>query len=243
MLAPRDPVQLCWFHQARTEYSAASLASELCHWLMLLGLSPELLMRNSRLIGDEVRHSALCHELYLHAGGVDEPVPTSRSRLIHGEDCEAELELRALSAAGALACEESVALAVFRARLANASEPMARELVELILRDEANHRAFAWDLIDALVERIGRPRARAWAEPRIARWLRVYLLARLEGPVQSYSPAQLAMGLIDRRQHREIMQRDVREQIIPRFIERELLAPSETFESLVLQLEQEHEHE
>jgi hypothetical protein len=230
-------VQLCWFRQARTEYSAASLTSEMCHWLMQLGVRPELLMRNSRLIGDEVRHSALCHELYLHAGGEPIPVPTERSRLVHADDPAADISLRALTAAGELACEESVAVAVFRARLDNARDAMAREVVEIILRDEANHRAFAWDLIDELIGLLGHAQARAWAEPRIAWWLRVYLRARLEDQVERYTPAQLGMGLLDRREHWALMKREVRDVVIPRFIERGLLDADATVDSLTARLQ------
>jgi hypothetical protein len=113
----------------------------------------------------------------------------------HADDPDADISLRALTAAGELACEESVAVAVFRARLANARDPMAREVVEIILRDEANHRAFAWDLIDELIGLLGHARARAWTQPRVAWWLRVYLRARLEQQVERYTPAQL--GLLD----------------------------------------------
>jgi len=214
---PRDPVQLCWFRQSRTEYMAASLTSELCHWLIQLGVRPDLLVRGTKVVADEVRHSAMCHELYLHAGGQPRQVPLDRRSLRHADDPDADIADRAITAAGELAVEESIALPVFKTRLRNATDPLAREVVEIILKDEATHRGFAWDLLEELVRVRGVDHVREWCRPRLAFWLRIYLRARLEDEPVQYSDAQLGMGLIQRGEHWRLMLACVSEVVIPRF--------------------------
>ncbi|MEZ4468011.1 MAG: hypothetical protein R3F43_27155 [bacterium] len=153
------------------------------------------------------------------------------------DDPDAPLPLRALTAAGELACEESVALTVFRMRLENARDPMAREVCEVILRDEATHRVFAWDTLDALIALQGLETARAWVRPRIAWWLRTYLRAVLRPVEPTYAPEALAFGLIDRRAHWTAMRHTVETQVLPRFQARGLLEEEATAVTLVAELE------
>lgn len=223
-----NPVQATWFRQSRTEYMAASLVSEMTHWLISLGLRPDLLVRATRVISDEIRHATICHELYLHAGGAPEPVALEPHQLRHSDDPDAPMHLRAITAAGELACEESVALTVFRMRLENATDPVAREVCEVILRDEATHRAFAWELLDALRAQLGQEVVRDWARPRIAWWLRIYLGASLRADEPRYNNKALSYGLIDRRAHWTAMRQTVEDDVIPRFQERGLLEEEAT---------------
>lgn len=222
---PTDPVLRCWFRQSRTEYMAAAFTSEMTHWLIQIGVPPELLHRATQVVSDEVRHSELCHELYLHAGGQPRQVPVKVGMLRHGDDLGAPIHLRAITAAGELACEESVALPVFRKRYDNATDPTAARIVGTILRDEASHRAFAWDLLAALIDMYGLGTVRDWARPRIAWWLRIYIRARLEDAPQAYTEAQIGMGLIQRREHWALMKACVATDVIPRFQKLGLLEP------------------
>ncbi len=43
---PSDPVQLCGFRQAHSEYLAAGHTSELSFWMVQLGMRPDLLVRS-----------------------------------------------------------------------------------------------------------------------------------------------------------------------------------------------------
>jgi hypothetical protein len=233
----RDPVLRQWLRQSRTEYMAASLISEMTHWLITLGVNPELLVRARRVVSDEVRHATICRELYLHAGGPPAPVELDPRQLSHRDDPEAPLHLRALTAAGELACEESVALAVFRLRLANATEPMAREVCEIILREEATHRTFAWDTLDALVQMVGKATAREWVRPRLAWWLRIYLGATLREQEPVYSARALGFGLVDRREQWAAMRATVTSDLLPRFKKRGLLEDEADAELLAGELE------
>jgi len=229
-------VQYTWHRQSRTEYMAAALTSQMLHWLITLGLNPDLLVRGARVVRDEIRHAAICHELYLHVGGEAKQMPVKPSQLWHSDDPKAPVHLRAITAAGELACEESVALSVFRARLENATDPMAREVCEVILRDEATHRAYAWSVLEALIALQGLDAVRDWARPRIAWWLRIYLTAKLRPNEPEYSPEQLGFGLIDRRSHWTMMRATVEEDVIPRFQSLGLLESSVTGSDLEREL-------
>jgi hypothetical protein len=230
-------VQQTWLRQARTEYTAAALVAEMTHWLVSLGASPDLLVRATRVVSDEIRHATICRELYLHAGGVPEPVTLRPEQLSHADDRGAPMRLRAITAAGELACEESVALTVFRMRLANATDPVARDVCEVILRDEATHRVFAWDAVDELIAMQGLDVVRAWARPRIAWWLRIYLGAKLSANEPIYPASALAFGVLDRREHWTAMRRTVVDDVIPRFHKRGLLEPDAGAETLIAELE------
>lgn len=215
--------QYTWHRQARTEYMAAALTAQACHWMLRCGLSPDTLTRSTRVVADEVRHSAQCHELYLLAGGDPAPLPIADAQLSHADDPDAELPERLLTAVGELAVEESVALAVFRLRLANATQPRVREVVSGILTDEAFHRAFAWDVLDELVEHLGLPRVRAWVRPRLAWWVRIYATTELRPDEPVFTVDELGFGLIDRRRHWAAMAATVRNVVLPRFRRRGLL--------------------
>jgi hypothetical protein len=229
-------VQQTWWRQSRTEYSAAALVAEMTHWLIALGVNPDLLVRATRVVSDEVRHATICRELFLHVGGSPDPVPLRPAALAHADDPDAPMHLRAITAAGELACEESVALVVFRMRLDNATDPLAREVCEVILRDEATHRAFAWELLDELIQMQGLDRVRAWVRPRVAWWLRIYLGAQLQEREPVYPPDDLAYGLIDRRAHWTAMRRCVETEVIPRFQERGLLEAEADANVLIAEL-------
>ncbi len=228
-------VRKTWQRQSRTEYTAAALVSEMTHWMLQLGVSPDLVYRATRVVRDEVRHATICHALYQHVGGA-EPIGLTPKQLSHQDDLGRPIHQRCITAAGELACEESVALQVFRMRLDNATDPMAREVCEVILRDETTHRAFAWELLDELIRMQGLEAVRAFARPRIAWWLRIYLGAVLRDEEPVYPPEALAFGVIDRRAHWTAMRRTVEDDVIPRFRERGLLEADADGESLLLEL-------
>jgi hypothetical protein len=229
-------VQRTWLRQSRTEYTAAALTAQLVHWMVAMGLSPDLLRRGAQVIADEVDHAAICHALYLHAGGPPRQAAIQQQHLQHQDDPQAPMHLRAISAAAGLACEESVALPVFRLRVRNATEPKALETVTTILRDEATHRAFAWDLLDELRGHLGLDLVRAWVRPRIAWWLRIYLTAELTDDEPVYTADELGWGLIDRREHWTSMRQTVETQVIPRFQRLDLLEPHVTGDDLIPEL-------
>lgn len=211
-----NPIQKTWYRQSGTEYRAAALVCEMSHWMLMLGVRPDLCYRATRVIRDEIRHATICHALYQHAGG-QEVIPLKIQQLVHQDDIDQPVHLRCITAAGELACEESVALEVFRMRLANATDPMARDVCSVILKDEAIHRAFAWSLLSELIQMQGLEQVRAYCRPRIAWWLRVYLGAKIKEKENVYTPEQLAFGLIDRREHWQAMRDTVENDVIPRF--------------------------
>lgn len=230
------PDQYTWFRQARTEYSAAALTAQLLHWMIVLGFSPDTLARGARVVADEVAHARLSHELYTRCGGTRE-VPLDERLLRHSDDPDADMLWRTVSAVGGLAVEESVALPVFALRKRNATEPRFAEVIGQILRDEGVHRAFAWDVLDELAESVGVDDLRAWMRPRIAWWLRVYLLRAPRPHEPVYDARQLGRGLIDRREHWAVMRACVEEDVIPRFRKRGLLEDGVTGEALTAELQ------
>jgi len=217
------PEQFTWLVQSRNEYGAAAVMAQLTHWLVALGMSPDSIQRATRLINDEVLHAKLCRGVYLAAGGEERPVVLVDEALSHYDDPDAPIVWRAVTAAGELAVEETVALPVFQARqrAATHAEPVAA--VKQIIKDEAFHRAFGWDLYDEFIERLGVEAVRAWSRPRLGWWLRAYLLAHPGDDEPVYSDEQMAWGLIQRRDHWNLMRQCVDEVVLPRFRKRGIL--------------------
>lgn len=189
------------------------------------------------MVRDEIRHATICRELYVHVGGGSDPIPLDQTRLQHLSDKGAPMLSRAITAAGQLACEESVALGVFSLRLQNATDAVAREVCTVILRDEATHRAFAWALLDELVRLEGHAEARAWIRPRLPVWLRTYLRADVSPSEPTIPSEDLAYGLIERRAHMAGMHDTVDSDVIPSFKERGLLEVEATRASLLIELQ------
>lgn len=229
-------VQATWLRQARTEYAAASLVAEMTHWLIALGLGPDLLVRATRVVSDEIRHATICRELYVHAGGATDAVELTPRQLRHADDANAPMHLRAITAVGELACEESVALGVFRMRLDNATDPVAEDVCRVILRDEATHRVFALDALDALVDLLGHDVVRNWVRPRLAWWLRIYLGATVRPDEPKVPERALAFGVLDRAPHWLAMQQTVADDVIPQLQRRGLLEPEATSATLRAEL-------
>ncbi len=211
---------------------AAGLQAQMLHWLVQVGVRPELLVRTSQAISDEVRHSALCQRLYSQLGGPPSAIPIAADQLAHKDDADQETGWRALTAAAEMACEESVAVAVFKARLANATHPAVQELCRMILQDEAVHRGLAWDLLEELKSLLGPDAAKAYAQPRVGFWLRNYTEAFLEAAPIVYTEDQLGLGLVQREEHWMLMRDCAVEDVLPRFERLGFVAPGTTLADL-----------
>lgn len=208
-------VQRVWTTQVAAEYAASARAAQLSHWLTVLGVSPDTLVRSYRVVSDELAHADLSREILERAGG--EPlVAMTEDQLWIPDDPDAPLELRALSATARLfGCGENTAEAVFEALLVEAREPRVVEVLERLLRDERFHRVFGWDLLEELLERAGEP-------GRV--WLRARTRGYVEWIVRSYRwaaavcpPARAAWGLMAPERYTGVVERCVEARIVPGF--------------------------
>lgn len=142
-------VQLEWRERIAAEYTSAAITHHLVHWLIQLGAPPDLIEAGLVIVGDELAHSRASHEVYGAAGGSEMPaIDADKLALVRREG---DLYLDVLRVVVRVFClGETIAVPLFVHLRAGCTEPVAREALDRIVRDEARHRDFGWDLLDWL---------------------------------------------------------------------------------------------
>ena len=192
-----------WRNRVAAEYRSAALTAQVSHWMIQCGLPDPLLHTSLRIVRDELDHAALSHECLVALGGDDAPASIDVSRL--AEPARNGVLADLVSSITRNFClGETLAVPLFNAMRAGTSHPAAQRVLTRVLKDEAIHRAFGWDALDALIEMdpVG-VRSRVSSE----------LPALLEGFEQSYafaptldtlSDEERSMGLLSLADYAEV---------------------------------------
>ena len=139
-----------WRRRTEAEYTSAAIAHQVTLWLIRLGGPPDLIRDGLRIVEDELTHSELSAQVMAASGGVAAaPVIDGASlTLAGGPDARVAL----VSAVVRFFCVgETVAVPLFRMLRERATVPAARRALNRVLRDEARHRQFGWDVLDWLL--------------------------------------------------------------------------------------------
>jgi hypothetical protein len=139
-----------WRARIAAEYTSAAVAQHLVLWLIQAGAPPDLIDAGLAIVADELVHSRMSHEVYIAAGGTAPPaIVRDQLGLERRSD---RLELDILRVAVRVFClGETVAVPLFSHLREGCTEPVARDALDRILRDEIRHRDFGWDLLDWLL--------------------------------------------------------------------------------------------
>lgn len=138
-----------WRARIAAEYTSAAITQHLVLWLIQAGAPPDLIDAGLVIVNDELAHSRLSHEVYVAAGGSAPPALDRNALELRRRD--ARLEMDILHIAVRVFClGETVAVPLFVHLRSGCTEPAAREALDRIVRDEARHRDFGWDLLDWL---------------------------------------------------------------------------------------------
>ncbi len=200
-----------WSRRVAAEYGSAGITAQVLAWSVQAGLPPGLLYTANRIVRDELDHARLSHEVLVALGGAEEPV------VLAAED---------LSVGGTLVdvvvrnfcLGESFAVPTFERMRRRATHPAVRPVLDRILEDEAVHRAFGWDALDALLE--------------LAPTLREHVTIVLPGHVASFdgyanpraapplTDEERGCGLLDHAEYAELFQSTWTGDIAPRFVRR-----------------------
>jgi hypothetical protein len=144
-----DRVRAEWCARIAAEYTSAAVTQHLTLWLIQAGAPPDVIDAGLAIVGDELVHSRMSHEVYVAAGGTAPPA-IERNDLGLARS-SAPLEHDILRVAVRVFClGETVAVPLFRHLRERCTEPVARAALDRILRDEVRHRDFGWDLLDWL---------------------------------------------------------------------------------------------
>ncbi len=217
-----------WRARIAAEYTSAAITQQLVLWLIQAGAPPDLIDAGLAIVGDELVHSRMSHEVYVAAGGTEPPaIDRDQLGIARGSDV---LELDILRAAVRVFClGETVAVPLFKHLREPCTEPVARAALDRILRDEVQHRDFGWDLLDWLcTSPIGEqiPALVAQALPA--------MLAELEASYGTGNPtvagdtgemteAERAWGLAPPREYAAILAQTIEKDYRPRFAARSIV--------------------
>ena len=152
--ADRRLVVAEWRRRTEAEYRSAALASQVTLWLIQVGAPPDLIRDGLQVVEDELTHSELSAKVAASAGGGDAPPAVDGGALTL--PCpNGPLTAVALALVRFFCIGETVAVPMFRMLRARATEPMCRQVLDIVLRDEARHRQFGWDGLDWLLDAYG----------------------------------------------------------------------------------------
>ncbi len=128
------------------EYTSAAIAQHVCLWLIQIGAPPDLIRDGLRVVADELAHSELSAAVAETAGGVTAAAVIDPATLaLPGEDPATAL----VSVIVRFFCiGETVAVPLFRMLRQRCSVAVARRALDRVMRDEARHRQFGWDVLD-----------------------------------------------------------------------------------------------
>ena len=222
-----------WRARIAAEYTSAAVTQHLVLWLIQAGAPPDLIEAGLAIVGDELVHSQMSHEVYVAAGGTQPPA-IDREQLQLARS-QGQLELDILRVAVRVFClGETVAVPLFSHLRADCTQDVARDALDRILRDEVRHRDFGWDLLDWLLSTpLGDqvPALVAAALPQMfAELEQTYgreneVVAADTGEI---SQEDRSWGLAAPRDYARILGRTIEKDYAPRFAAREISLPSVT---------------
>jgi len=157
-----------WLRRVEAEYRSAATTQHLVLWLIQIGASPDLVHAGLRIVRDELAHASLSHRALLAAGGEDKPQLARESlALPRGGDPLEDDVTRACVDVFCLG--ETVAVRLFKALRDGCTVPVARRVLDRVLRDEVRHRDFGWALLEWLLESSRGAALRAMIERELPR--------------------------------------------------------------------------
>ena len=211
-----------WRNRVRAEYGSAGLAAQATHWMIRCAFPEELVAVGLLVVADELEHARLSHAVVVAMGGADEPMTLDIQATAAPEAPEGVLASLVDTILRNFCLGETFAVPLFQAMRATTTQPVAREALDRVLRDEAVHRAFGWDALDVLldIDRVGvRQRAERLLPGYLAWFSRAYGGAAGHAPL---TEAERACGLISGQEYADIHDRCLEEQIRPRFARRDI---------------------
>lgn len=215
-----DEVRSEWARRVEAEYRSAAITHHLTHWLIQAALSPDVIHMGLRIVKDELAHASMSHRTLLVAGGsVTAPIARETLQVRRKEDEPLELSI-ARTCVEVFCLGETVAVPLFKVLREGCTVPAARRTLDRVLRDEVRHRDFGWTLLDHLLETPAAPGVRRLVTSELPR-----MFARIHksyAPVGGSKHAKIpeedrAWGLMPIARYREILERSVDRDYVPRF--------------------------
>ncbi|MEC8422787.1 MAG: ferritin-like domain-containing protein [Myxococcota bacterium] len=189
------------------------------------GLPRALVDRAQRIVSDELDHAELAHQCMVDLGGRRDAVELDIASLAMLDDAAGPLASLVDTILHAFCLGETLAVPLFAAMRPHTVQPTAAAALQRLLRDEASHRAFGWDALDALLD-IDPCGVRARVKDRLPTALQTFEQAY--GKVPDGPPltrAERAAGLLDGAAYRAAYHHALVDDIGPRLARRGIDLP------------------
>jgi hypothetical protein len=153
----RSAARLYWSRRAWSEYGAISESPALQVRFGVEQRPSDMQLFFTIRSQEEARHAEVCHAMAERLGGyIDKPVQSlfQGSVATHGvrrAALNADIPLEGIIAALVCTAEE-IAFDVFRHLDDVTRDPVAKQIVRFIMRDESRHCAFGWYFLEAICE-------------------------------------------------------------------------------------------
>lgn len=185
-----------WRNRVIAEYTSAAYTAQALHWTIQVALPEGLQDTAVRIVGDELAHARLSYECLVALGGEGVPVALEQERLAMPMPAEGLLAALVDTIGRNFCFGETFAVPLFAEMRRRTTHPAARPVLDRVLRDEAVHRQFGWDALDALLA-LDTDGVRARVEARIPGWRQSFHRAYGEMPDgPPLLPEEEAMGLL-----------------------------------------------
>jgi hypothetical protein len=150
--AARRVLAEVWTVEARAEHAAVAAFSKLALELMALGAPPDLVARANRSAIQEIEHARLCFAVAsAYAGRALEPAPLPEA--LAGDTPDLSRLARESLLDGCL--REGLASHVAEMGAASARDPAIVHVLRVQAKEEAQHAAFSWSIVEWAVARGG----------------------------------------------------------------------------------------
>jgi hypothetical protein len=212
-------VFLEWQNRVAAEYRSAAITGRVLHGVIAVGLDRSIADVALRIVRDELDHAELSAQCLVDLGGVLEPPALELDTLI-GPRSDAFVADLVDEVLRSFCLGETFAVPLFSAMRKHADHPAVQPILTRILRDEAIHRQFGWDVLDALLELDPegvRARAVVVLPGFVAQYYRAYGDPPPGAPV---TDDERRMGLLPRATYAEVYQHTLEATIRPWFARR-----------------------
>jgi hypothetical protein len=138
-----------WQLRTLDEYRSQVGFSEFLLEVTELGCAFDIITAAVRVVRDEARHVELCRRLVIALGGTDE-IP-GEPKWVRSDDRET-LQVRVVQTlTGSLCIGETISTAILAATRKVTKDPLAKEVVTALTRDESFHGQLGWTLLPQLL--------------------------------------------------------------------------------------------
>ena len=214
-----------WARRVAAEYRSAALTAQIVHGLIVAAVPEAVVQEGLRVVADELAHARLCHDCRIALGGPDTPSPLTPEDLV-ATPSESLLAGLVDSVVVNLCIGETLAVPLFAAMRRHTRHPAALQVLDRITADEARHRQFAWDVLDALLA-LDPSGIRARAQTRLPAWVadlrERYAHAQ---PGMPLTEEERAAGLLPVETYAEIVRQTLGGELRRRFAKRDIDLPT-----------------